>query len=498
MSRITDANIGSNVYQYWQRVMLYGPLNNANATPAQWYQMLHSYYLNNGVYDAIQQAMYSNAIWTPAMKGLRNPAHRAVEFYVAKLWPGTLPEALPIKTANEKIIPAIWQVWAWSNWSQKKQLAARWVGEYGDWFVKVATNGGENPDRVYFQNIRPEYVIDFEEDERGFITYIRVEIPKTGMINGKETSYTHVEIWDKEKGTYQRYVLTVGQTTSTTTPAETVEISAYGIDFVPFVHAKFQDIGEKRGVGCFVHALDKIDEANRMATRLHQILFRYNKPTMALSANGQDAQGRPLPPPTIAGAASTGEISIADTDIWPLPGNASLESIVPSIDYQSYIAEIAAQMDEIKQDLPEVKYFQLSEKGSDLSGKAVRLLLGDAVDKVIELRGNMESALIRLDEMALTIGQAAGIFSGLGTYENGDFTHTFEQRDVIALSPQEKAEQDMEFWSTFASLQTGGEITFDAYALSRGWSQKQIDDYFAAQAAGNVRRLNETIPTVGQ
>lgn len=475
--------VTDNVYQVWQRVMLYGPLNKAECTPAEWYQMLNLYYLNNGLYDAIQQAAYENAIWTPGMKGLRNPAHRAVEFYVAKLWPGALPEALPIvvKEGREKIIDPIRQIWKWSNFGATKQVSARWVSKDGDWFVKVASNtktvNGNiaKATRVFHQNIKPEYVTEFDEDERGFLTYICVEIPKVKVVDRKRVAYLHVETWNKETQLYKRYELLPGQRLTEQTPVQTVEFSEFGIDFVPFVHAKFQDVGEKRGVGCFVHALDKIDEANRMATRLHHILFRFNKPTTAVSANAQDAQGRPLPPPTIAGSSSSGEVQAPDNDLWLLPGMAKLESIVPNLQYDAYLNAIKDQMDEIKQDLPEIKYFQLSDNGGTPSGKAVRLLLGDAVDKVIELRGNMETALARADAMALTIAQHAGLFKDLGSYDNGDFEHSFAEREVIASGPEEQREEDAEFWTTWSTLQDGP-IPFQVYAKARGKSDEWISE----------------------
>jgi hypothetical protein len=57
-----------------------------------------------------------------------------------------------------------------------------------------------------------------------------------------------------------------------------------------------------------------------------------------------------------------------------------------------------------------------------------------AVDRVIEARGNAEAALIRAQQMALTIGVQAGVFKDIGTYEKGDFDHRFESREVFPSS----------------------------------------------------------------
>ena len=255
----------------WARMSLSQSLEQELAPPAVVYRMLDMYYLNNGLYDAVQQALYEQSIWTPGMKPLRNPAHRTIEFYTAKLWPGALPHALPILADNKRIIDPIQQVWTWSNWSAGKQVYARWFSLFGDSFLKVASK----PGRVYFQNIKPEYVADFDVDERGFLTVIRIDIPRSRKVAGRAENYTYTEVWDKKLQLYRVWEHKQQPDTAIErlgSPKTEQPFSDFGIDFVPVVHAKFQDIGEQRGIGAFVHALDKVDEANRMATRLHQML----------------------------------------------------------------------------------------------------------------------------------------------------------------------------------------------------------------------------------
>jgi hypothetical protein len=435
---------GDTAQTYWQRVALMKSLGQAQALlPSAWYEMLEEYYLNNGLYDLVQAELHENAIWAPGMKPLRNPAHRAVEFYVSKLWPGPLERALPIVTKNKQLAAAIAKIWEWSNWSAQKQVAARWLSNFGDLFIKVSEKAENNiVTRVYLDPIKPKHVTDFELDERGFLTYIRIDVPTDDEM--------HTEVWSKTRGNYRvwrhnRSIETpIDQLGS---PRETKTFQELGFDFIPIVHAKFQDIGESRGVGCFVHALDKIDEANRQATRLHQILFRYNKPTTAVSANAMDASGKPLPPPVLTGrdGFSTEDRSNplvqGDDDIWTLPGTASLEQMVPNIQYDAALAILNAQMNEISDDLPEILYYELKDKG-EMSNVALKTLLGPAIDKVLEARGNAEAALIRANQMALTI---AGIhrldgFQDLGTFESGALAHTFAERDVIPPSAKEKAD----------------------------------------------------------
>ena len=139
------------------------------------------------------------------VKPLRNPAYRVVEFYAAKLWPGALDQALPIVTNNERITPAIQQIWQWSNWASEKQAVARTFPMCGDLFIKVASKTG----RVFLQNLNAENVTDFSTDERGFLEYIRIDVPRVRRLtDGKLQAYTLTEVWDKSTQLFRRWGLT--------------------------------------------------------------------------------------------------------------------------------------------------------------------------------------------------------------------------------------------------------------------------------------------------
>jgi hypothetical protein len=427
--------IGETPQMLWQRAMLMSALTNTQALPADVYRMLEAYYLNNGLYEATQQALYESGIWTPGMKSLRNPAKRVVEFHVSHIWPGALDKALPLVTDNEKIVDPIQQVWKWSNWGAKKQLASRWFAMFGDWFCKVATAGAPNVSRVFLQNIKPEYVTDFATDERGVVTYIRVDIPG-------DNGMTHTEVWSKAESVYRLYAHKFGGSIGVNQlgdPVDEKPLSQFGIDFVPFVHAPFLDIGQLRGINAYMLALDKIDETNRMATRLHQLIFRFGKPTVAVMANATDAAGRPLPPPKLGNEASGTSVE-HDDDIKSFPGMSKMEYLVAPINYDAHLKAIDAQARELEEDLPELSYYRIKDLGANISGRAARVMLSQAIDRVIESRGNIESALVRADMMALTMGANAGLFKGLGNYAAGDFEHSFAEREVIRLSDFEQAE----------------------------------------------------------
>lgn len=468
---------------FWSYVALSLQRRETQATWAQQYDLLRAYYLNNGLYEVLDKAFSTLGAKKQELRPLRNPAHRAVEFYAAKLWPGPLESALPVVTENEAAAQAIAQVWQWSNWAVKKQAAARTFAWSGDLFLKVATRTDEATGevaRVFIQSLEPRVVTEMEADERGFVVYVRLDTPEAQRRqDGVTETIWLTEVWDKVAGTMRRWRHTRGPTTPLAQlgPAQvSVEMEQFGIDFVPIVWQPFRDVGDERGAGCFVHALDKIDEANRQATRLHQMLFRNNRALWALTAGGNDAQGRPLPPPRVGGDG-TDRLEVDDDTILRLPGASDMKSLVAPLAYADALAVLNAQMEEIARDLPELAYYQVREMG-EVSGRAVALLLGDAVDRALEARGNGEAALVRADEMALTVGVQAGLFGDIGTYEAGDFAHSFAARPILTETEQDEAETAQAWVNAGLPLRT---------TLRRqGWTETEIAEMEADQ---DVERL---------
>jgi hypothetical protein len=414
-------------------------------TQENMYGALEAYYFSSGLYDQMLSQLHSIDVWTPAMKSLRTPAHRSVEFYASHLWPGNLPDALPIVGENKALEDAIHQVWAWSAWGAAKQRAARWFAMLGNLFLCVRVSVDKT--KVFLQPVKPSEVTWFEADYRGFVTKIRMD--KEIHLGADQEPGLHTEYYDKQvykvwEGTHDRS----DALEDLGTPLSEWELLRdFGIDFVPVVHAKFYDTGDKLGNSCFVHALDKIDEANRQTTRLHQLLFRYNKPAMIVSANATGPEGQPLPAPRLSGgnlsAPGMGprqDVESTDEDIHYLPGMSTMSSMIPAIAWGDALKILEAMCTEIRRDLPELLFYDLAER-TDLSGKAIRALLSGAIARCVEARGMAESALVRADCIAITMGQHLKLpaFAGLGTYADNQLEHAFAVRDVIPETQEEKA-----------------------------------------------------------
>jgi hypothetical protein len=210
------------------------------------------------------------------------------------------------------------------------------------------------------------------------------------------------------------------------------------------------------------------------------MLFRNLGGVWALEANSVDASGRPLPPPRVSESDAVndddGTITLGDDRLIKLPGMSKLASMVPNIDYDAALKILQDHMMELEQDLPELVTYRLSQ-GPDISGRAVRLMLGPAIKRLEEARGNAEGALVRADQMALTIGQVHGLFSRLGTFERGDFDHEFEIRDVLPTDALEESQTHQARGQAIKSLVEAGMPIELATREVLGWTEEQAAQF---------------------
>lgn len=398
----------------------------------------------------------SKASKEPVSKPLRNPINRLVEFYVDHVWPGNIEAAHALHVGEDvkngsNLYDAIEQIWEWSNWEARKSLAIRMFALKGDMFIKIVARSplfADNeaaPDRVTFQLIDAANVTDFDVDEMNVVTFIRLDIPSTERTNDGETEeFTYTEVWNRDGMRAWRHdsgeavdLMSLGA------PQEEMTLEEAGLPgLLPFVRAPFRDVGAARGHNAFWAAIEKIDEASNLATRLHRDVFRAG-PLWAVENQGKDAEGRPLPPPRLSGEGqlSSTEIELGGERMLSVSG--TLKCLIPSINFGGMLDILEAQMIEIMEDLPELKYYRVTEPGSQVATATVRLLLSPAVKRVLEARSNADHGLYRANLLALLMAQSLGLpgftEADIGTYANGDFEHWFDDREVIHMSEDERA-----------------------------------------------------------
>jgi hypothetical protein len=422
-------------------------------------EKLEKFYNNNALYMEEEFSAYINDDWLEAIKPLRNPTNRSVNFFASKLCQGT--PKITVANGSTQVQQSIQAFLKSSNFDLEKRGMLRRMALQGNLFTKVNFDGS-----LYESMIDSRYVTWFTEDSHGNITEIRIDIPiadnKTyteywiGGVNGYTASWTH-------RMGNQTPLDRLGDAQSSTF------LSAFGIDFVPIVHSRFRDTGELWGRSCIDHAIVKIVDIDRKHTRLSSLIYQFHKPIWAVVSMGRDANGRPYPVKRITRANV--DQNKSDDNLFIYLEGSDIKDMTwkPTAEV---LDALKNDEEDLQMDLPELRYYALTD--SQLSGKALSMILAGALDRAKEAQENFNSGQEKLNEMALTMGRFFGLFSAsIGSYENGDFNHNISFDEIIPTNSQaDKA-------TTMAQLSSA--VLTPEKMLLAGYSQDEIDRAFPNQ-----------------
>ena len=230
--------------------------------------------------------------------------------------------------------------------------------------------------------------------------------------------------------------------------------------------------------------MDEVFTGYELATRLNDLQFRHNKPIWAAMANDKDNEGRPRPAPRIT--TSGGDATQAEAckeflfgDVVYLPGTPRMDPLIPGINYGDALQILNAQMEELEQDLPELRWYSIRDN-QQLSGDAIGKLLGAAVDRALEARNNFVASLKRMNMMALTIGIFLGIFpSTLGSFDAGDFDHDIVLNELFGESLDKRA--------TTLKMLTDAGVPLQVAMKQVGFSDEEIEEAVAIKEEEQAR-----------
>lgn len=440
--------------------------------------------------------------------GLRNVTAALVHFYTFTTWPGQLPDALPIETDGnsdhtQTLTSAIHQVWRWSDWQTKKQLYVKTKARDGDALIQIATrnrinaDGQVQVDQVYFNLIDVMFITEMDVDHRGFLTWLRLDIPTSRRLpNGKTEGYVETQVWDKATGTqrvWEHRKFAGAQLEDLGDPDRIVTLeSMTGTDMIPIVHGKHAEDGSVRGVAAIDHALVKMHEASRMATRLHSMAYQYGEPDMQLVGTAYDPDGRPMSPPRLS-LENGGKLSVGRKTFYNPPPGYMVKGVDLSVHFNELLAILQDHMLHIQEsDLPQLAYYKLASSSRDLSGEALGHMLKPAVESAIEARSLSEAELVRANQIALTTAIHHGLKGfadqfDMRAYDNGLLDHRFATRDVIPMTARERA--DVEKLMSEAAVNKQG-YGYSDKQLQReaGLTEEEIDRMAAEREATDAER----------
>jgi len=116
------------------------------------------------------------------------------------------------------------------------------------------------------------------------------------------------------------------------------------------------------------------------------------------------------------------------------PEGSQPHPMLADLDIGSVAGNIGHMLAELERDLPELALHRLREQGN-LTAPGVRAGYSDAIDRIVEAQGNYDAALVRAQQMAVSIG-GYNSYRGfeafdLGSYDKGDLEHFIATRPVI-------------------------------------------------------------------
>ena len=391
------------------------------------YALLWRYY-DNDLYDDLGSYKSNRGLYRH-IRGIYNPAGRLVDFYVAKIWGGKLDfsgdgGAIPIEAKNAAVMPALKEIWKWSNWEAKKNLAVRWGACLGDMVLKVVDDRERG--KVFLQVLHPRVVKSAEFDLAGNVRAAVIE---------------YVDGETDEEGNYDTFTyreeITKGSF-STFRDDDPYDYYGYGTTwpndygFVPLVIGPHKDVGHDWGASCFHNGLRTIDEVNDQVSVFSDRMRTGNNPPWLLSgvSRGRDDADIDLS----SDGATTGDQSRRQQEnVLYGDVGAKGQALVTDVGLSETLDYVALLFSEVEQKFPELSLHRLRQKGQVPRMESVAILYEDVRDKVVEARGNYDAALVRAQKMALSIAGLRGLVEGfdLESFESGDEEHVIGDRAVF-------------------------------------------------------------------
>ena len=402
-----------------------------------------------------------------------NPIPTVSAFYVANVLSSS-PSIEPAdETADgEALTAAVGQIWEWSNYQSLRGQLTETAAVLGDVFLKVAEKRPDEDEpvtAVYMQEIDPRTVIWWEADERGFLTAVRIDTPRlVSVFDGTERRHTLVELWRKDwpddsplagQGGVAYYEVMAGQSLDDRQLGAAMHVQSFDdlrYDFIPVVWARVA-----------THWYAQADGIDLYNAKAH-FADRLNSPLWIVKSNTLDSRGAPKPAPRLDTAALETQTYYTDVGngaarVLYMPGMSDLQPGGAPSDLAVVNERLATLREGIVDALPEYRVATL-KASTQLATETLELLLGQATQRVLDMRGELERLLVRAHMMAISIAQIAELRPDLfaaervGGYADGMTNHTFTQRGVFQKSAAAKAQELKTLVDGGASIEGAAEV----------------------------------------
>jgi len=377
-----------------------------------------------------------------------NPISRLVELEAAKAYGGALDwddfshGAIPLQNADDRIVAAVRQVFKWSNWGQRKTLYARNASRFGDSVINITTDFLSQ--KLRLELLHPGVLKDIETGPTGFAKSVVIEYERQEPADEKPWLYTLVIDEDrfatyKDGEPFAFHADPFGRLT-----AEWA--NPYG--FVPVVPAQSLDVGERWGATSFHASIEKIEEANDLASILHdQVRKAVTAPYYLAGVTSLDQIKEDVAAVGDDDAEDEeGEAARSSVPVILGPEGSTAQILVANINIADSLQTLERLLDEIEDDIPQLSLNHMRRQGGDLTYPGVTTAYDDAISRIQEFRANVDGGLLRALQMAISIG-AYHRFEGfrpfsLDSYRQGALDFQIAERPVVrdSLSKRDQVE----------------------------------------------------------
>ncbi|HRO25082.1 MAG TPA: hypothetical protein PLR07_12400, partial [Promineifilum sp.] len=223
-----------------------------------------------------------------------------------------------------------------------------------------------------------------------------------------------------------------------------------GYDFIPIVWARVETHWRRQ--------TDGIDLYNLKAWTFD----RMNAPRWVVNSNTLDSRGVPQPAPSFVGAQTTW-LAVQTATVIYMPGMSDLTAAPSPVDLTAQAARLDRLRDNIVDALPVYRVSTLRAT-TQIATETLELLMAQAKQRVLDMRSDLERALVRAQMMALSIAQVAAVDEAIfgegviGTYADGRTGHVFAPRGVFEKSAAARAAELGQLTGAGASLEGAAKV----------------------------------------
>lgn len=382
---------------------------------------------NGGQRDFINQSLGNAA--AADVGGLYNPVARCVDLY-QHVFGGDFGGSITAKTDNDALLDPLSRIWRWSNINVNKQVLQQLAPTHGNAGIRiVARNAADLADRrVYLKFEHPSVIRDVEQDDRGNLTSVLLQYDRTEGLDDAQKVTTIRELQTKDRFTF--WTVTAG---SVLEPMASYQNDLGVVPYVLLAHAPSGDIW---GRNAFYRAMDPINRLNTLVTHIQVQIHRHVRAKLAVAAAG-DA-------PT---SFDLDDLSIAYFNTRNSPTPPSFQWLVAPLNLADAIDQSQKLLEQIEDELPELKA-TAGKFLANQSGETVAQLRKPAEDRLSLARTNYEDALLRAQQIALSLGILYDLWdlgTGTGTkdaadraYRAGNEDHVFNDRELLPLTALER------------------------------------------------------------